>query len=177
MSLYTFKETAPQISPEAYIVPTAVIIGDVSIAAMASVWFNCVVRGDVNSIRIGEESNIQDLTMLHADKNVICAVGKRVTIGHSCVIHGCTIEDDCLIGMGAVIMNNAVIGRGSIVAAGSVVTEKTEIPPLSLVTGTPGKVKRALREDIVNWNRKTTKIYTDRSEIYRNTDLVAKINE
>ena len=177
MPLYTFKKSVPRISPEAYIAPTAVIVGDVSIAAKASVWFNCVARGDVNAISIDEESNIQDLTMLHADQEAALTIGKRVTVGHSCVVHGCTIEDDCLIGMGAVVMNGAVIGRGSIVAAGAVVTEKTEIPPLSLVTGTPGKVKRTFGEDIIDRNRKTARIYTDRSGIYRNSDQVAVIDD
>jgi carbonic anhydrase/acetyltransferase-like protein (isoleucine patch superfamily) len=175
MPVYTFEDKQPRIAPEAYIAPTAVIIGDVSIGEKASVWFNCVVRGDVNAIHIGEASNVQDLTMLHSDQKAILSIGRRVTVGHSCVIHACAIEDDCLVGMSAVLMTGAVIGCGSIVAAGAVVTENTVIPPLSLVTGIPGSVKRKLKEDTVERNRIPSRIYADRSEIYRNSQLFKEI--
>lgn len=175
MPVYTFKDNQPQIAPEAYIAPTAVVIGDVVVDKNASVWFNCVVRGDVNAIRIGENSNIQDLTMLHSDHEAVLTIGRLVTVGHNCVMHGCTIEDDCLIGMGAIVMTGAVIGKGSIVAAGAVVTENSIIPPYSLVAGVPGEVKRALKEDIVQWNRKTSQIYANRSKIYRNRELFKEI--
>jgi carbonic anhydrase/acetyltransferase-like protein (isoleucine patch superfamily) len=175
MALYQYENKKPEIDSEVYIAPTAVIIGDVTIDNNASVWFNCVVRGDVNAIQIGEESNIQDLTMLHADHEQVLSIGKRVTIGHGCVVHGCKIEDDSLVGMGAVIMTGAVIGKGSIIAAGAVVTENTIIPPFSLVTGVPGTVKRTLKEDIVQWNRKPSQIYANRSKIYNNNETFREI--
>jgi len=146
MTLYAFKNTRPQIHHSVFIAPTAQIIGDVHIGRDASVWFQTVVRGDMAPITIGERTNIQDLSMCHADEGIPLTVGSGVTIGHQCCIHGCTIEDGCLIGMGAIVMNQAVIGTGSVIAAGTVVLEKTIIPPYSLVTGSPGKVKKTYED-------------------------------
>jgi carbonic anhydrase/acetyltransferase-like protein (isoleucine patch superfamily) len=142
MALYSYKNFKPQLHPTVFIAPTAQIIGNVHIGQKSSVWFQTVIRGDLDKIIVGERTNIQDLCMLHADIHVPLKIGNGVTIGHRCIIHGCTIEDDCLIGMGAIIMNNAVIKKGSVVAAGSVVLERTIIPSYSLVTGSPGKVKK-----------------------------------
>ncbi|WP_300457958.1 gamma carbonic anhydrase family protein [Desulfobacula sp.] len=142
MTLYAYKTHQPKLHPTVYVAPTAQIIGNVHIGKHASIWFQTVIRGDLDKIRIGAMTNIQDLCMCHVDKNIPLNIGNRVTIGHRAVIHGCTIEDDCLIGMGAIVMNQAVIGKGSVVAAGAVVLEKTSIPPYSLVTGSPGKVKK-----------------------------------
>lgn len=132
----------PLIDPSAFIAPDTQIIGNVRIGRESSVWFQTVIRGDFEKIRIGNETNIQDLCMCHADEDIPLQIGDRVTIGHRCVIHGCTISDNVLIGMGSVIMNNVVIGEGSIIAAGSVVLEGTKVPPGSLVTGSPGKIKK-----------------------------------
>ncbi|WP_299982886.1 gamma carbonic anhydrase family protein [Desulfobacula sp.] len=145
MTLYSHKNKQPEIHPSVFIAPTAQIIGDVHIGEESSVWFQSVIRGDFDRISIGEKTNIQDLCTCHADENIPLKIGHGVTIGHRSIIHGCTIEDECLIGMGAIVMNRAVIGKGSVVAAGTVVLEKTIIPPYSLVTGLPGKVKKTYK--------------------------------
>jgi len=142
MPLYVFKAHTPRIHPSVFVAPSAQIIGNVRIGKESSVWFQTVIRGDLDTITIGEKTNIQDLCMCHADEGIPLTIGHGITVGHRCVIHGCTIEDGCLVGMGAVIMNHAVIGEGSVIAAGAVVLEKTVIPPCSLVTGSPGKVKK-----------------------------------
>jgi len=135
----------PQIARSAYIDPAAVIIGDVVIGEDSSVWPLSVVRGDVNYIRIGARTNIQDGSILHVMRDEYpLLLGDDITVGHAATLHGCTIGSRCLIGMRATILNGAVIGEGSIVAAGALVTERTEIPPRSLVMGSPGKVKRTL---------------------------------
>ena len=146
MTLYTYKNNQPELHPTVYVAPTAQIIGNVHIGKKSSIWFQTVIRGDFDKINVGERTNIQDLCMCHADENIPLKIGNGVTIGHRCVIHGCTIEDECLIGMGAVVMNHSVIGKGSIVAAGTVVLEKTIIPPYSLVTGSPGKIKKTYED-------------------------------
>jgi carbonic anhydrase/acetyltransferase-like protein (isoleucine patch superfamily) len=128
----------------------AIVLGDVALGRDASVWFNAVIRGDTDKITIGAETNIQDLTMIHADPGIPCSVGNRVTVGHRVILHGCTIEDDCLIGMGAVVLNKAVIGRGSVIGAGALILEGTIIPAGSVVVGSPGRVVKevdaAMRE-------------------------------
>ncbi len=135
----------PRIHPTAYVAPGAVVMGDVQIGAESSVWFNCVVRGDVHRIRIGERTSIQDLTMLHVMREMYpLDIGDDVTVAHHCCLHGCTIGNRVLIGMGAVVLNGAVIGDDSIIAAGAVVSERTEIPPRSLVMGIPAKVKKEI---------------------------------
>ncbi len=130
-----------------YIHPSSVITGNVTLGRDVSVWPGAVLRGDIDSIVIGDETNVQDGVIIHVDYGVPVRVGSRVTIGHRAVIHGCTIEDDCLIGMGAVVLNGALIGTGSMVAAGAVVLEGARIPPGSLVAGVPGKVRRELTAD------------------------------
>ena len=129
-----------------FIAPGAVVLGDVTVGPRSSIWFGAVVRGDTESIRIGSETNVQDLCVLHADEGFPCVLGNRVTLGHAAIVHGAMIEDDALIGMRAVVMNGATIGAGSIVGVGTVVTEGTEVPPGSLVLGTPGRVKRPVTE-------------------------------
>jgi carbonic anhydrase/acetyltransferase-like protein (isoleucine patch superfamily) len=130
------------IDPTAFIAQGAIILGDVDLGKDASVWYNTVIRGDTARIVIGEETNIQDLSMLHADPGLPCLVGNRVTVGHRVILHGCTILDDCLIGMGAILLNRARVGRGSVIGAGSLLLEGTEVPPGSLVVGFPAKVVR-----------------------------------
>ena len=143
--LRPFRSISPSVHPSAYIDPSAQVIGDVHIGAESSVWMNVVVRGDVNSIRIGARTNIQDLTLVHVMRETHpTVIGDDVTVGHSAVVHGSTIEHRCLIGMGAVLLNGCRIGTGSIVAAGSLVTEGMVVPPGSMVMGTPAKVKRPL---------------------------------
>jgi len=130
------------LDPTAFVAAHACLIGNVTIGAESSVWFHAVIRGDREAIRIGRQTNVQDLCMLHADPGIPCTLGNRVSVGHTAIVHGATVEDDVLIGMRAVVMNRARIGAGSIIGVGAVVTEDTEIPPGSVVIGVPGKVKR-----------------------------------
>ena len=167
MNLVSFEDKKPQIALSVYIAPTATIIGNVVIGENSSVWFNSVIRGDVNGIIIGDATNIQDLSMLHSDPGKLLAIGNRVTVGHACVLHGCTIEDDCFIGMGVIVMMGACIGRGSVVAAGSVVTENSITPPFSLVTGAPGKVVRTYDESILDDNKGAARYYVELASAYR----------
>lgn len=155
------------VDPEAYIAPTATVLGDVTIGAESSVWFGVVVRGDTEAIRIGRQTNIQDGSVLHADAGYPCTLGDRVTLGHGAIVHGATVEDDCLIGMRAAVMNGAKIGRGSIVAVGSIVTEGTEIPPGSVVMGQPAKVKRAVTERDLERIRHAANHYVAATKAYR----------
>ena len=129
-----------QADATSFVAPGAVVVGEVTLGARSSVWFGAVLRGDMDSIVLGEESNIQDNSVVHVDTDVPVTIGKRVVIGHRAVIHGATIEDDCLIGMGSILLNRCRIGAGSLVAAGALVSEDKVIPPGSLVVGVPGKV-------------------------------------
>jgi len=137
----------PQIDPDAYVSAQAVVIGDVRLAAHSSVWPTAVLRGDINFIEIGEGSNIQDGAIVHLADDLPTRVGKLVTVGHRAILHACTVEDECLIGMGATVLDGAVIGQGSIVGAHALVTKCMRIPPGSLVMGTPAKVVRPLNPD------------------------------
>lgn len=130
----------PRIHETAYLAPGAVVAGDVELASGVSVWFSSVVRSEVAAIRVGADSNLQDGTVVHADADFPTTIGERVTVGHRAVLHGCTVEDDALIGMGAIVLNGARIGRGAVVGAGAVVREGMEVPPMSLAVGVPAKV-------------------------------------
>ena len=143
--LREYRSVLPTVHPSAFVDISAQVIGDVHVGQESSIWMNVVVRGDVNYIRIGSRSNIQDLTCVHVMRETHpTIIGDHVTIGHSAVIHGCTIEDRCLIGMGAKLLNGCRIGTGSIVAAGALVPEGMVVPPGSMVMGLPAKVRRAL---------------------------------
>ncbi|PWU48530.1 gamma carbonic anhydrase family protein [Micromonospora globispora] len=142
-----FGDRRPEIDQAAWAAPGCTIIGSVRLAPGASVWYGCVLRADTEDISVGAGSNIQDGCVVHADPGFPAVVGSGVSVGHRAVLHGCTIEDDVLIGMGSVVLNGARIGSGSLVAAGAVVLEGTVIPPGSLVAGVPAKVRRALSED------------------------------
>jgi len=168
MTLYAYKNTRPQIHESVFIAPTAQIIGDVHIVQGSSVWFQTVIRSDLDKISIGERTNIQDQCTFHADENIPLKIGNGVTVGHNCVVHGCTIEDNCLIGMGAIVMNRAVIGTGSLIAAGALVLEKTIIPPYSLVTGSPGKVKKTYenRAEIERILKRASDYYAGSAQTY-----------
>ena len=144
----TFKNITPKVDKSAYVDQSAQVIGDVEIGAESSVWMNVVIRGDVNHIRIGKRSNIQDLTMIHVMRETHpTIIGDEVTVGHSAVVHGTTIEDRVLIGMGAVLLNGVHVEHDCVIAAGTLLTEGTRIPAKSLVMGRPGKVKRPLTEE------------------------------
>jgi len=164
-----YQGVSPTIPSSCYIDLSAQVLGDVVLGENASVWMNAVVRGDVNSIRIGANSNVQDCAVLHGMRYVYpVIVGDWVTIGHNATVHGCVIEDYCLIGMGATILNNCRIGEGSIIAAGAVLPENTIIPPNSLVAGVPGKVRRTLGEDDRKLIVKYASNYLDYVKIYLN---------
>lgn len=145
--LRPYRGRLPVVDPSAYIDDSAQVIGDVTIGAESSVWMNVVIRGDVNVIRIGDRTNVQDGTVVHVMHDTHpTTIGDDVTIGHGAIVHGCTIGHRVLIGMGAILLNGAVIGDDSIVAAGTLVTEGTVIPPRSMVMGTPGRVRRSLTD-------------------------------
>ncbi|MBG6182890.1 carbonic anhydrase/acetyltransferase-like protein (isoleucine patch superfamily) [Arthrobacter sp. CAN_A214] len=139
----------PRISDSAFVAPTASIIGDVVLEPGSSAFYGVSVRADTSPIRIGEGSNLQDNVVVHADPGFPATIGRGVSVGHTAVVHGCTIEDECLIGMSATVMNGAVIGKNSLVAAGALVLEGTIVPPRSLVAGVPAKVRRELTDDEV----------------------------
>jgi len=134
------------IAPDAFVAANATVLGDVHVGAKASIWFGTVIRGDVEEIRIGDETNIQDNSVIHADTGYPCHIGSQVTIGHRCIIHGAKIGDRALIGMGATVMNGAQIGKDTIVAAGALIPENKTFPDGVLIVGVPGKVKRELSE-------------------------------
>jgi carbonic anhydrase/acetyltransferase-like protein (isoleucine patch superfamily) len=157
--LERYLDAKPRIDPTAFVAQSAVVVGDVTLAPHSSVWPLCVLRADINSIEIGEGSNVQDGTIVHLADDYGVKVGRHVTIGHAAMIHACVIEDDCLIGMRATILDGAVIGAGSIVAAGALVTKGTVIPPRSLVVGMPGKVVRSLTDEEVESNRRLARKY------------------
>jgi carbonic anhydrase/acetyltransferase-like protein (isoleucine patch superfamily) len=157
-----FQGMTPDIDPTAFIAETAVILGDVTIGSQSSIWYNVVARGDVNFIRIGARSNIQDLTMLHVthkkhadDPGAPLVIGDDVTVGHSVTLHGCTLQNGCFIGMQAMVMDKAVVGEGALVGARALVTEGTVIPPHTLWVGAPAKYKRDLSSDEVAWLKKS----------------------
>ncbi|MBC7385900.1 MAG: gamma carbonic anhydrase family protein [Cryobacterium sp.] len=158
---------SPIIDPTAFIAPTSAVIGEVEIGADSSVWFQCVIRGDVNPIRIGRRTNIQDHSMLHVDRRGFPLIlGDEITVGHRVMLHGCTIGNRCLIGMGAIIMNGAVVGEESIVGAGALITEGKTFPPRSLIMGMPAKAVRALKDDEIAFLAKSAKNYVGDSREY-----------
>ena len=143
--LRTFRGILPTVDPSAYLDQSAQVIGDVQIGPESSVWMNVVIRGDVNAIRIGARTNVQDGTVVHVQAGTHpTTIGDEVTIGHGAIVHGCTVEDRCLIGMGAILLNGVSVGTESIVAAGSLLPENFQVPPRSLVMGSPAKVRRSL---------------------------------
>ncbi|HXU39507.1 MAG TPA: gamma carbonic anhydrase family protein [Blastocatellia bacterium] len=145
-----YKGISPQIAESAFIAPGAQIIGDVHIGEHSSVWFNCVLRGDCYYIRVGENTNIQDATIIHVTNGRFATIiGDRVTVGHSVVLHGCTVKDRSLIGIGAIVLDDVTIGEESFIAAGSLVTPGTVIPPRSMVMGSPAKVRREVTDEEV----------------------------
>jgi len=163
----SYQGRTPVVPESCYVDPSAQVIGDVELGEQASVWMNAVMRGDVNSIRIGAKSNVQDCAVLHGMRYLYpVTIGEMVTIGHNATVHGCTLEDNVLVGIGAVILNDARVGEGSIIAAGAVIPEHAVIPPRSLVVGIPGKVKRTLGEEDQKMILKYAQNYLDYTAIY-----------
>jgi carbonic anhydrase/acetyltransferase-like protein (isoleucine patch superfamily) len=150
----------PQIAEGAWVAPGAHVIADVRLGRGVSIWYAAVLRGDLDSITFGENSNLQDGCVAHTDPGFPVVVGSGVSVGHRAVLHGCTVQDDSLIGMGAVVLNGAVVGSGSLVAAGAVVLEGTVIPPNSLVAGVPGKVRRQTTDEERAHIRENARAYT-----------------
>lgn len=162
-----FDGHEPQIDPEAWLAPNASVIGRVRVAADANVWFGAVMRGDIAEIVLGARSNLQDNAVIHTEAGNPTIIGDDVSIGHGAIVHGCVVEDGCLIGMNATVLNGAVIGANSLVAAGALVLEGTVIPPRSLVAGVPAKVRRELTDDEVAGLYGNSARYVPRSKLYR----------
>ena len=165
--LRSYQGHHPTIPSTCYVDASAQVVGDVVLGEHSSIWFNAVVRGDVNRIRIGTGSNVQDCAVLHGMKDLYpVLIGDGVTIGHNATVHGCTLEDDVLVGIGAIVLNGAHIGAGSIIAAGALVPERTIIPPRSLVAGVPGKVRRTLDDAGVESIRQYARNYLGYTRAY-----------
>lgn len=168
MIIKPYKGVHPKIHPTVFIVESAVIIGDVEIGEYSSVWFNAVIRGDVNYIRIGDRTNVQDLCMLHVTKGTHPLIlGNDITVGHSVTLHGCTLKDRCLIGMGTTILDGAVISEDCIIGAGALVTEGAVIPPGTLAVGMPAKPKRDLTDAEKARIKQSAQNYIDYANTYK----------
>lgn len=179
-----FKGMQPHIDPSAFIAETCVVIGEVSVGPESSLWYNVVARGDVNFIRIGARSNIQDLTMLHVthkkhadDPGAPLIIGDDVTVGHSVTLHGCTLENGCFIGMQAMVMDKAVVGEGALVGARALVTEGTVIPPHTLWVGAPARYKRDLTQDEIAWLKKSAGNYVRYSREFLEDGLGERLED
>ena len=175
MAIYRFKKYKPIIAKSCYLAPGAQIIGNVDLSQSSSIWYNCVLRGDVNKISVGEESNIQDLSMLHVTEKNPLLIANNVTIGHSVTLHGCTIERNCLIGMGATILDDAIISEYSIVAAGSLVTPGKKFPSYSMIMGAPAKVVRKLNKSEIDMLNLHYKRYVGYANDFKNEINVSEI--
>lgn len=167
MAVYQLDDQQPQIAPSAWVADSAQLMGAVTLEADASVWFGATVRGDTEHITIGEGSNIQDGSVLHADHGMPLKVGRHVTVGHMVMLHGCTIGDESLIGIGAVVLNGAKIGRNCLVGAGSLVTEGKEFPDGSMIMGTPAKVVRQLSPEQIEGLRQSARHYIDNARRFK----------
>ena len=167
-----FKGKRPQIGKDVFIAPNAVVIGDVVIGDGSSIWFNTVVRGDSDAIRIGRNTNIQDNCTIHIDEGKPTMIGDNVTVGHNAVVHGCTIEDNCLIGINSTVLNGAHIKRGSIVASNALVMEGTSVGPFHLVAGVPAGLKKALPETIVDVLKEPADIYVQKAREFQAAKII-----
>jgi carbonic anhydrase/acetyltransferase-like protein (isoleucine patch superfamily) len=157
----------PSIHPRAFIASTAAVMGDVTVGAESSVWYGAVLRGDMAAILIGSQTNLQDGTIVHVDEGVPCRVGSRVGVGHRVILHGCTVEDDCLIGMGSVLLNGVQVGAGSVVAAGAVLPERMQVPPRSLVMGVPARIVRPVDDRLARRIAETWAHYVEQARAHR----------
>ena len=164
----------PTIHPGAFIARGAQVIGDVRLAADASVWYNAVLRGDINYISIGERTNIQDGAIIHLENDLPCVLANDVTVGHGAILHGCEIEAGCVIGMGAIILSGAKIQRGSIIAAGTLIKERATVAPFSLMVGVPGRRIRTLPESTFEQNLRWAGKYVNVSRIHRKKGLMTQ---
>ena len=161
----------PRLHPTAFVAPGARLIGDVTLEAEASVWYNAVLRGDLAPIVLGAQSNVQDNCVVHVDEGVPCRIGDRVGVGHGAILHGCEIEEDCLVGMGAIVLNRAHVGRGSVIGAGALVPEGMAVPPGSLVLGVPGRVVRTVNAELARRIERTCCNYVALGKRHRAGDF------
>lgn len=162
-----FRKTKPRFDASVFVAPNACVIGNVELGRDSSVWFGAIARGDVNTIRVGERTNIQDMTMIHVTHDTFPTIlGDEITVGHRAILHGCHVEDRCLIGMGAVVMDGVEVGTESIVAAGSLVTPGTRIPPHSLARGLPARVVRSLTDEELRELRASAERYVELKNVY-----------
>lgn len=165
--LVAYQSVFPQVAEDVFIAPGVVVIGQVTLKKGANIWYNTVLRGDVDKITIGEYTNIQDGCTIHCEHNAPTVIGNYVTVGHNAVLHSCQVDDCCLIGMGAIVLDNAKVGYGSIIGAGAVVTKGTIIPPNSLVLGCPAKVVKGLPANQGEENKKNADFYYELSNEYQ----------
>ena len=155
------------IHPTAFIAPTASVMGDVTLGADSSVWYGSVLRGDMAPITIGAETCLQDGTIVHVDEDVPCTIGARVGVGHRVILHGCTVADECLIGMGSILLNGVTIGTGSVIAAGAVIPEGMQVPPRSLVMGVPGRIVRQVDDKLAERIEATWSHYVEQARAHK----------
>ena len=167
MAVYELEGVAPQIAESAWIADSAQVMGDVQLGADASVWFGTVVRGDTAHITIGEGTNVQDASVLHADEGMPLTIGRHVTVGHQVMLHGCTIGDESLIGIGAIVLNGAKIGKNCLVGAGALVTEGKEFPDGSMIIGSPARVVRQLTPEQIEGLRRSAQHYLHNARRFR----------
>ena len=163
---YSFEGDEPQIAADAFVADSADLIGRIIAKSKSNIWYGSVLRGDIEPITIGENANIQDLSVIHTDEGFPCVIGDYCTVGHRAILHGCHLEEGVLVGMGATIMNGTRVGRGSIIGAGAVVTEGQDIPPFSLVLGMPGKVKREMDPSTFDDRVAHAMTYVERGQHY-----------
>lgn len=167
MAIYELDGVAPEVAVSAWVADSAEVMGNVQLAEDASIWFGAVLRGDCESISIGEGSNIQDASVLHADLGKPLVVGRHVTVGHQVMLHGCTIGDESLIGIGAVVLNGAKIGRNCLVGAGALITEGKEFPDGSMIIGSPAKAVRQLTPEQIEGLRRSAQHYVDNARRFK----------
>jgi carbonic anhydrase/acetyltransferase-like protein (isoleucine patch superfamily) len=165
--ILTVNGHTPQVHEQAWVAPNASLLGQVSLAEGAGVWYSVTLRAEYEPIEIGAGSNIQDGCTVHVDPGFPARIGANVSVGHNAVLHGCTVEDDALVGMGAIVLNGAVVGAGSLVAAGALVTQGMVIPPRSMVAGVPAKVRRELSDDEVAGNAMNAQVYRHLADVHR----------
>lgn len=167
MAIYELDGIRPQVAESAWVAESAQVIGDVRLAPGSSVWFGATLRGDTEPIVVGEGSNIQDGSVLHTDRNLPLTIGRHVTVGHQVMLHGCTIGDESLIGIGAIVLNGAKIGKNCLVGAGALVTEGKEFPDGSMIIGSPAKAMRQLTPEQIEGLRRSAQHYMENAERYR----------
>ncbi|MDZ4836136.1 MAG: gamma carbonic anhydrase family protein [Candidatus Melainabacteria bacterium] len=173
--IYRYMQNSPEIDKSVFIAPTATVIGRVKLSRGASIWFNTIVRGDINSIEVGEDSNIQDNCVMHVTHEHGVKIAQRVTVGHGVILHGCTVMSDCLIGMGAVLLDGVVIEEGCMIAAGAVLSPNTIVPANSLVMGVPGKVVRKIGEAEQSRMQTNWKSYVEYAREYQDSSVFEEV--